>query len=179
MMKIYTKTGDQGTTGLWGGQRVDKDSARVTAYGCVDELNAVLGLVRASGMPEELDALLQRVQNELFVLGADLSNPNEETRVDRIGESHIGHLEEEIDQFETEVEPLKQFILPGGSLSAAHIHLARTVCRRAERETVMLSRQESINPVTITYLNRLSDWLFVLARLANTRAGVPDVPVTY
>lgn len=175
-MKIYTRTGDSGQTGLWGGQRVDKNSVRVAAYGEVDELNAILGVVRAAGIEPSLDSLLQRVQNELFVLGADLATPGESSRIDRLSEDTIAQLEQDIDGFETELEPLRQFILPGGTLAAAQLHLARTVCRRAERNVVALAQSEHVNLVTLSYLNRLSDWFFVLARVVNARAGIQDVP---
>jgi cob(I)alamin adenosyltransferase len=177
-MKIYTKTGDDGETGLWGGQRVRKDALRVRAYGDIDELNATLGILRTWGPSYDIDERLARVQSELFVLGSDLATPGEATNIPRVKESYITALEQEIDQFETELAPLKQFILPGGTQAAAYAHLARTVCRRAERETVMLadSEGESLNAAVLPYLNRLSDWLFVVGRLINARAGVRDVP---
>ncbi len=176
-MKIYTKTGDTGQTGLFGGGRVSKDSLRVHAYGSVDELNAVLGVARAIGMNATLDTLLARIQNELFVLGADLATPGAANYIPRVDSDYVTRLEQEIDQFEAELEPLKQFILPGGTPEAAQLHLARTVCRRAERQVVSLqATEEALNSITLLYLNRLSDWLFVLARLANARSGVADVP---
>jgi cob(I)alamin adenosyltransferase len=177
-MKIYTKTGDAGTTGLWGGQRVDKDAVRVESYGQVDELNALLGVARTlnGGADVEMDALLERIQNELFVLGADLATPGETTRIERVNEAYTTRLEEEIDRLDVELEPLRQFILPGGSPLAAHLHLVRTVCRRAERSVVKLAHVETINPAVLIYLNRLSDWFFMLARVANSRAGQSDVP---
>ncbi|NJP06043.1 MAG: cob(I)yrinic acid a,c-diamide adenosyltransferase [Chloroflexaceae bacterium] len=175
-MKIYTRTGDAGETGLWGGQRVAKDSLRVHSYGTIDELNAVLGIVRTQDLHQELDTVIERIQNELFVLGADLATPGESTRIERIQEHQVQALEQEIDQFETELQPLRQFILPGGSSSAAYLHLARNVCRRAERMVVSLSTHDPINEQVLPYLNRLSDWLFVIARLANARSGVADVP---
>lgn len=175
-MKIYTKTGDQGETGLFGGGRVSKDSLRVNAYGEVDELNAVLGVARAIGLDTRLDALLARIQAELFVVGADLATPGEAKYIPRMNAERVALLEQEIDQFEQELEPLKQFILPGGALVAAQLHLARTVCRRAERGVVTLAAHEAVNPHVLVYLNRLSDWLFTLARVANARTGVPDVP---
>lgn len=175
-MKIYTKTGDKGSTGLWGGQRVSKNSLRVEAYGSVDELNAVIGLARAHGLPADLDELLSCVQSELFVLGSDLASPGESERIPRINNDQVMRLEHEIDQFENELPQMRNFILPGGTLAAAHLHHARTVCRRAERHIVTLTQTEAINPQIPPYVNRLSDWLFVLARLANTRAGVEDVP---
>jgi cob(I)alamin adenosyltransferase len=177
-MKIYTKTGDDGETGLWGGQRVRKDALRVRAYGDVDELNATLGILRSVGPSSDIDQRLARIQSELFVLGSDLATPGEAENIPRIKEEYTTTLEQEIDTFEAELPPLKQFILPGGTQAAAYAHLARTVCRRAEREVVMLadSEGEPINAVVLPYLNRLSDWLFVLGRLINARAGVSDVP---
>jgi cob(I)alamin adenosyltransferase len=176
-MKIYTRTGDKGKTGLWGGQRVEKDSARVTAYGHVDELNAVLGIARASGIDESLDEPLAHIQNELFVVGSDLATPESSTtRVDRMNAATSTRLEQEIDAFEATLEPLRQFIVPGGTMAAAYLHLARTVCRRAERSVVTLAASEPTNEHILVYLNRLSDWLFVAARVANARAGVADVP---
>lgn len=176
-MKIYTKTGDDGDTGLFGGPRVRKDHPRIEAYGTVDELNAVLGLVRTQSLPTDVDGLLERVQNELFDLGAELATPEPgKFGMTSIGEPQSSRLETAIDQFEAELEPLKQFILPGGTPAAAYLHLARTVCRRAERMLVSLDHSEEISPGTIVYLNRLSDLLFVAARLVNHRAGTPDVP---
>jgi cob(I)alamin adenosyltransferase len=177
-MKIYTKQGDKGQTGLWGGQRVRKDSPRVTAYGTVDELNAHLGMARSSAIDARLGEQLARIQNELFVLGSDLATPGDDERIPRIQGEYITTMEQEIDQFESELEPLRQFILPGGTLAAAHLHLARTVCRRAERElvTLLADEGEPVNEQALPYLNRLADWLFVAARVANARAGVADVP---
>lgn len=175
-MKIYTRTGDEGETGLWGGLRVPKDSPRVQAYGTVDECNAAIGVARASGVDAELDALLAQVQNDLFVVGADLATPGETAHVPRISSEAVDMLEGAIDRLEVQLEPLRQFILPGGTPSAAYLHLARTVCRRAERWVVTLSRSEPVNPQVIIYLNRLSDLLFVAARRANANAGVHDVP---
>ncbi len=177
-MKVYTKTGDEGKTGLFGGGRVSKDALRVTAYGNVDELNALLGVARSIGIDPEFDRLLERIQNELFVLGSDLATPGESDYIPRMKHDYITALEQEIDQFEESLDPLRQFILPGGTLAAAYIHLARTVCRRAERTVVTLAQQagEIINPVVLPYLNRLSDWLFVAGRAINARAGVQDVP---
>jgi cob(I)alamin adenosyltransferase len=176
-MKIYTKTGDLGQTGLYGGGRVAKDDQRIEAYGTVDELNAVLGMVRASAPAPEVDALLARVQNELFDLGAELATPDaDKIKAVTIDEAAITRLEAAIDQFEGLLAPLRTFILPGGSVAAAQLHLARTVCRRAERRLVTLSHQEPISPHLVVYLNRLSDLLFVLARFANLAVGVGDVP---
>ena len=178
-MKIYTKTGDDGTTGLFGGDRIHKDHLRIEAYGTVDETNSALGLVRAHSNihPENqfLDHLIHTIQSELFILGADLATPSEsKVEVPRIKESQINQLEQNIDQLEAKLPPLKHFILPGGSVLASTIHLARTICRRAERQTVRLSHQESINLLTITYLNRLSDLLFVLARWTNHMLGLNE-----
>ncbi|MCS7208627.1 MAG: cob(I)yrinic acid a,c-diamide adenosyltransferase [Fimbriimonadales bacterium] len=176
-MRIYTRTGDTGETGLIGGQRVPKDDPRVEAYGSVDELNAALGVARCylSDLPD-LDALLERFQNELFDIGAELASPPERAaQFQSIEEQHITAIEEAIDRLETELEPLRQFILPGGSPASAYLHLARTVCRRAERQVVRLSHSSTVNAAIIKYLNRLSDLLFVMARVANRRVGVDDV----
>ena len=185
-MKIYTGTGDTGETGLYGGQRVGKDDARVEAYGTVDEANALLGIAAVQLNDTALRELVTRLQNELFVLGSDLATPlaREETAgksiVPRIETGHGTALEDVIDAFEAELSPLRQFILPGGSPGAATLHLVRTVVRRAERRTVALSRAapNDVNPEALRYLNRLADLLFVLARVANARAGVADVPWT-
>lgn len=178
-MKIYTKTGDEGQTGLFGGPRVSKDAPRIEAYGTVDELNSVLGLARTETLPQSIDALLAGIQSELFSLGAELATPNPAAKgTDLIGPANIERLEQAIDHYEADLEPLKQFILPGGTKGAATLHLARTVCRRAERRLVTLvhSTSEKISPELVVYLNRLSDLLFVLARAANHAAGVADVP---
>ncbi len=175
-MRIYTRTGDTGETGLIGGQRVPKDDPRVCAYGTVDELNATLGLARLYVEQEDLDQLLEQFQNHLFDIGAELASPPDRAQqFSAIDESHIQALEHAIDQLEEELEPLRQFILPGGTPASAYLHLARTVCRRAEREVVHLSRISTVSASIIRYLNRLSDLLFVMARVANHRAGVPDV----
>ena len=178
-MKIYTKTGDDGMTGILGAGRVPKDSVRIETYGTVDELNAVLGLVRAAGLDADSDALVDRLQNELFAVGSALADPDPHGRFhDAITTAHAEGLEVLIDGLEAELTPLSQFILPGGTPAAAQIHLARTICRRAERLVVHLSRQpgEHVAHALIVYLNRLSDLLFVLARVVNQRAGVPDHP---
>jgi cob(I)alamin adenosyltransferase len=181
-LKIYTKTGDGGETGLFGGGRIPKDSLRVAAYGEVDELNAAVGLARALEPQEFADALLQRIQRDLFTIGAELATPDPDklqkalSRTSAaIGESDIAALEDAIDGHQSRLEPLKNFILPGGAPKAAALHLARTVCRRAERAVVALSRQDQISPAILRHLNRLSDLLFVLARAANAHAGRPDV----
>jgi cob(I)alamin adenosyltransferase len=178
-MKIYTKTGDTGDTGLFGGPRVRKDSPRIEAYGTVDELNAVLGLARADVAAAALDAKLSRVQCELFDLGAELATPDPASHgVRGITAGHIARLESEIDSLEQTLPKLKQFILPGGTALAARLHLARTVCRRAERRLITLAdhSDEPISAQAAVYLNRLSDWLFVVARAANQAAGRAEEP---
>jgi cob(I)alamin adenosyltransferase len=177
-MKIYTKTGDDGTTGLYGGGRVRKDHARVEAYGAVDELNAAVGLARVETLPAEIDEHLARIQNELFDLGAELATPQPAARgVTVAGHREIAALECAIDRFESNLAPLKTFILPAGTRAAAALHLARTICRRAERCVVTLAAEPSENLSTqlIVYLNRLGDLLFVLARAVNASAGQSDV----
>lgn len=178
-MKIYTKTGDSGQTGLFGGPRVDKDDPRIEAYGAVDELNAALGLVRVEQIPVEINALLARIQNELFDLGAELATPNPAVHhMAVVGQAHIETLEQAIDRHESALEPLREFILPGGSRASAELHLARTICRRAERRLVTLRRKSPtpVSPELIVYLNRLGDLLFVLARAVNAVDGIADVP---
>lgn len=179
-MKIYTKTGDQGQTGLFGGARVSKGSLRVETYGQIDELNSVLGLVRCEGdFDAAVGALLEAVQCQLFNLGAELATaPDTKAalNIPLVSEDEIAALEHAIDRAEGELQPLKTFVLPGGSRAAATLHLARTVCRRAERAAVLLAEAESVRPECLRFLNRLSDALFVFARLANHRAGVADVP---
>lgn len=180
-MNLYTRTGDDGSTGLIGGQRVSKDHLRIDAYGTVDELNAHLGLaaVALSGQTSELAPKLQAVQNELFALGAVLATPpgsKYAASAPPIRPEWATRLEREIDAATEQLPPLRQFILPGGSELAARLHIARTVCRRAERLIVSLHRLEPLEPVLLTYLNRLSDWLFIQARRANQLAGQPDRP---
>jgi cob(I)alamin adenosyltransferase len=171
--KVYTRTGDEGQTSLVGGARVSKASLRVDAYGDVDELNCVIGLSRARTTDPEIDEVLGVIQNDLFTLGGDLASPSE-IEVPRIGEHFTKNLEELADRFLAGLEPLREFILPGGAEAGAVLHLARTVARRAERRAVALSEIEQLNPETIVYLNRLSDLLFILARVVNHRAGVPE-----
>ncbi len=178
-MKIYTKTGDDGTTGLFGGARVGKDDSLVEAYGTVDETNAALGLARAAGLPEAIDALLASIQADLFVLGAELAcvdGKQDKLKMKLIGDAHVARLEVAIDNAESGLEALKSFILPGGAPGAAALHFARTVCRRAERRALLASRGASVRSELLVYLNRLSDLLFVLARRANHEVGVSDVP---
>jgi len=176
-MRIYTRKGDQGETGLLGGSRVSKSHARVEAYGAVDELNALLGLARAESLPEEIDRVLGRLQEELLELGSGLAapDPGKQTATP-VGDSHITRIEDDIDRFEKNVAPLKHFILPGGGKAAATLHVARTVCRRAERRVVALSDRddERVSDDAIAFLNRLADLLFVLARAANANEGVDD-----
>jgi cob(I)alamin adenosyltransferase len=164
-------------TALGGGQRVAKDSLRVAAYGTVDELNAIVGVALASGISDELKSILQEIQNELFHLGADLSYREEDKQtveVPHIAERHVKKLEQLIDRLVEEVGPLQNFILPGGCLGAANLHVARTVCRRAERVAVALAADEAVSPYVLRYLNRLSDALFVMARYENKQQGVAE-----
>lgn len=175
-MKIYTKTGDDGTTSLFSGGRVSKAHLRVEAYGTVDELNSVIGVARAFNPSTQTMEWLEQVQNQLFHLGADLATPRDAKAdwVVRMDSSKIEWLENLIDQMTADLEPLKNFILPGGTPAAAQLHVARTVCRRAERLTVSLSEHDQIGEFVVKYLNRLSDWLFTLARWENHQAGVTD-----
>lgn len=188
LSRIYTRGGDRGRTSLVGGVRVPKDHARLESYGTVDELNAVLGLVRAELAPllaetpdagwARLDEALLRVQHELFDVGSDLATPADKRweGMTRPGEAEVARLEAEIDAFNAELEPLREFVLPGGSRLNATLHLARTVCRRAERRTVALAREiPDVGEEPVRYLNRLSDWLFVAARWASRRQEVPEV----
>ena len=179
-MKIYTKTGDTGDTGLFGGGRVAKDHPRVEAYGDIDELNAVLGVARAVELMPRIDEVLVPIQRDLFAIGALLATPNPEKMREqlakaRVDDDRIAQLERAIDDGERELEPLKAFIIPGGTQKAAALHVARTVCRRAERRVVHLRRDVDIPQIVVIYLNRLSDLLFVLARVANRRAGAGEV----
>ena len=177
LTKIYTKTGDEGMTGLGGGRRVPKDSRRVVAYGTVDELNSQLGVALATGLCERLTAELTLIQNELFDLGSDLCWPSDDERRGRIPTveaRHVEKLERLIDEFNEVVGPLTNFLLPGGSLGAAHLHVARTICRRAEREAVRLARDEAVGEHVLPYLNRLSDALFVMARFENHEREVAE-----
>lgn len=176
--KVYTRTGDDGTTGLGGGQRVSKDSARLHAYGTVDELNAVIGVALSAALEPRIADKLTRIQNELFHLGSDLCVLEEDKAtmpVPSIEERHVLGLEAVMDELSTAVEPLENFVLPGGTVGAAQLHVARTVCRRAERYLVTLAVNEPVGTFTVRYLNRLSDALFVMARYENAKKGVADV----
>lgn len=178
-MKIYTKAGDDGTTGLLGMGRVAKDDPRIAAYGTVDELNATLGIVRASALGGQFDPLVARLQDELFIIGSALADPDPTGRFHlAVGPELAEAIEADIDRLELQLAPLTQFILPGGTLAAAQTHLARTICRRAERMVVALGHRNGQHVPTelVAYLNRLSDLLFVLARAINAEAGVADVP---
>lgn len=177
-MKIYTKGGDTGETSLFGGNRVPKDDLRICTYGTFDELNAFLGTALAEpGMPEELADRLLKIQHELFQLGAELATPRgKSTGIELISDAETERLESEIDAMETALEPLKTFILPGGSRLAGLLHQARTISRRAERELVTLHRAEPQRPELVRYVNRLSDYLFVAARFANRSLNVSDIP---
>ncbi len=176
MARIYTKRGDDGSTGLVGGHRVSKDSPLIEASGSLDELNALIGVVRTYALPGDMDLAFQKIQNDLFTIGAQISTPEESgVTVQGIGDEEIGNLEREIDDLENRLPPLKQFILPGGSKEAAAVHLARTVARRAERRCVALSRSAKIDLRVLRYLNRLSDFLFLLARYANQFQGMQDL----
>ena len=178
-MKIYTKTGDGGETSLHGGKRIGKDALRIEAYGTVDELNSHIGLVLANDQHDILKSYLASIQDDLFVLGADLATPKGDSGKDdivRIGASHAVRIEKLIDSVEEKLRPLDSFIFPGGTVLGAQIHVARTVCRRAERLVVALSKTERIGTEPIVFLNRLSDFLFVLARHANVLTGAAETP---
>lgn len=175
-MKIYTKTGDKGQTSLFGGQRVWKDDLRISSYGTIDELNSMIGLAITEVVYEEILDLLKRIQNRLFTVGADLATPFEKSlHIDRVDEKYITESEKDIDYFSSKIPELRQFILPGGTKAAAILNLCRTICRRAERNVITLSKSEEINYNVVIYLNRLSDLFFVLARFDNYVNNVPDV----
>ena len=177
-MKIYTRSGDGGDTGLLGGVRVAKDDPRVEVCGTIDEANAIVGMARATRLPPELDTILERIQCELFQVGAELAcakSGDGTCRTRRVGGEHVAWLEGAIDEQESHLSPLASFVLPGGTPAASLLHLARTVCRRAERRLVAARRRTEVRDPVLVYLNRLSDLLFVLARRCNQQAGVPDV----
>lgn len=176
--KVYTRTGDKGLTSLVGGTRVSKASLRVEAYGDVDELNSVLGIVRLECHDNEIKTIVTEIQNDLFIIGADLASPPE-IEVPRISKERITELEKVIDKLLGELEPLKEFILPSGSGGGPYIHLARTVSRRAERRIVSLMEKEQLNENVLAYLNRLSDLLFVMARIENKRGGFEETYVKF
>lgn len=178
--KIYTRTGDDGRTGLFGGGRVSKDDSRVEAYGDVDELNAFIGAARSAEIMPRIDEILAGVQRDLFAIGALLATPHPEKHKEqlekaRISDGRIAQIEQAIDDGEGELDVLKAFVLPGGTTKASALHVARTVCRRAERAVIRLQHASQVPQVVIVYLNRLSDLLFVLARVANRRAGAGEV----
>lgn len=174
-MKIYTKKGDSGDTSLFGGDRVSKSNERIEAYGTVDELNSFVGLAASYDLSDKGTELLRKVQELLFALGADLATPSSaETRIDRIQESDITFLENAIDELEEDLESLKNFILPGGSQAGATLHVARTICRRAERAAVACHKVDEISDTCIKFLNRLSDFFFVIARYENKQAGIRE-----
>ena len=174
-MPIYTRTGDKGQTSLFGGSRKDKDDPRIEAYGEVDELNAVLGIVISFSEYEEITKQLKEIQRDLFVIGSELATENKKLLKKTISSIRAGQFEEEMDRIESEIGVLHNFILPGGSKLASLLHLARTVCRRAERRIIALSKTEKVNPDIIIYINRLNDYLFMLARVANKKSRVEEV----
>ncbi|MEM7539310.1 MAG: cob(I)yrinic acid a,c-diamide adenosyltransferase [Chloroflexota bacterium] len=177
LTKLYTKKGDDGTTALGGGQRVPKDSLRVSVYGSVDELNSQIGVALAHGLCDRLQEVLPTIQNELFDLGSDLCFVEEDKQkysIPQMEARHVDTLEALIDEMTEVVGPLENFILPGGSLGAAQLHVARTICRRAEREATTLAREDAVGPHVIGYLNRLSDALFVMSRYENLQQNVPE-----
>ncbi len=177
-MKIYTKTGDKGETGLFGGERVPKDHLRINAYGTIDELNAFIGLTISELNSTEIREVLTDLQKKLFVVGSDLATPenekNKKINVSRTSQDFIKKAESDIDRFTEKLDELRNFILPGGSKGSALLHICRTICRRAEREVVSLKKTESINENIVVFLNRLSDLLFVLSRYENKVSGIPD-----
>jgi cob(I)alamin adenosyltransferase len=182
-MKIYTRTGDKGDTRLFDGTQVRKNDPRVEAYGQVDELNAAIGAAAAALQDGELKGVLSGIQRDLFALGAQLADPRHQVhghqgkkQKARLDPSRVRTLEETIDRFETELPPLRQFILPGGGLAGALLHVSRTVCRRAERRVTELAGRVDVDPISVEYLNRLSDFLFVMARLVNQRQGQQEIP---
>ena len=176
LLKIYTKTGDDGNTGLQGNYRIGKSHPRIISYGTVDEANAALGIVLSNSLDSDVNAVLTEIQNDLFLLGADLSNPTLNDVKNRVSLEMIERLEYNIDKFELELPQLTNFILPGGDPSAAQLHYVRTVVRRAESQTVLLSEKDEINSNCIKYLNRLSDLFFVMGRLINKRKNIDDIP---
>lgn len=176
-MKIYTKTGDKGTTGLFGGERVSKDNARIEAYGTVDELNSTIGYLRSKVHHTDIEMFLNEIQKKLFIIGSQLATPNaDKLSVKPINDTDINAVEANIDKLESLVDPLKTFILPGGHESSAYCQIVRTTCRRAERRVVTLSQLTEVAYEIMHYLNRLSDYFFVLSRALNKENGVSDIP---
>jgi cob(I)alamin adenosyltransferase len=176
MPRTYTRTGDRGETGLFSGERVSKDSLRVEAYGTVDELSSWIGYTRSLIEGDEIDSLLERIQEDLFLVGAELATRQKESsqQRDKVTQAMVDHLEEEIDKLDAELSPLSTFIVPNGTSAAAALHVARTIARRAERRTVTLTKNDKLNPALVQYLNRSSSLLFVLARVVNKRAGIQE-----
>ena len=176
MPRMYTRTGDRGETGLFSGERVPKDSLRVEAYGTVDELSSWIGYTRSLIEGEEIDTLLERIQEDLFLVGAELATRQKESSLQkiRVTQAMVDHLEEDIDKLDAELPPLSTFIVPDGTSAAAALHVARTIARRAERRTVTLASNEKLNPALVQYLNRSSSLLFVLARVVKKRAGIEE-----
>jgi len=174
-MNIYTRTGDDGTTGLQGGTRVSKSNLRIKAYGTVDEINAKIGIILSNKIDDDINVLLLKIQNELFVVGSDMSNPDLSDNKNRVTSEMVENLEKNIDEFEKELSPITNFILPGGHLVASLMHEVRTVTRRAETELISLDEKETVNKECKKYLNRLSDLLFVIARTINKRKDVNDI----
>lgn len=178
-MKIYTKTGDKGQTSLFGGERVPKHHLRIESYGTVDELNSYIGLVRDHGVGDDNLPVLLEVQDRLFTLGSMLATPDDKggkIKIPQLVETDVEYLEKEIDRMNEELPPLKSFVLPGGHVAVSHCHVGRTICRRAERITTALAEVEEVNPLVVTYLNRLSDYLFTLARLLAHRLNATETP---
>ena len=175
LLKIYTKTGDDGTTGVQGNSRISKSNPRIIAYGTIDEINASLGLVLSGEIDTDIRKVLTKIQNELFVAGADLSNPNLLQKENRITSVMVTAIEQSIDEFESELPPLSNFILPGGEMAASRLQFVRTIARRSETCLVLLNEQEKINENCMKYINRLSDLLFVLGRVINKRNGRKDI----
>ena len=175
LVKIYTKTGDDGTTGLIGGKRIKKSNPRITAYGAIDELNAAIGIILASKLDSDIRKLLIRIQNNLFIVGADLANPDLTNNSNRVTTDMTTFLEVQIDKLENDLPSITYFILPGGNLVASQVHLARAICRRAEVKIVELSGIDKINKNCQIYINRLSDLLFVVARTINKRKKIKDI----
>jgi len=174
-MKIYTKTGDDGTTGVQGGKRISKSNLRIKAYGTIDELNATIGLVLAKKFDDDIEDLLRNIQNDLFVAGSDLSNPDLSNMKNRITKEMVANIEKNIDRLENELPPITNFILPGGHEVASLIHIARTIVRRAETIVISLNEKEKVNDECKKFLNRLSDLLFVIARTVNKKNGFNDI----